>query len=180
VNFYDDVFNGAAAIGDHKLKVGGGSAIVVFGVLHGAGLSSDSQGTLHAEGGTNFGYSPASLEMGGNLVFGENSTNTIELGGAAVGSFDQLNVAGQVVLNGDLDVVFYDGYVPADGTVFTIVTGSEVVGQFDNVSFTRGVWDVDYSATSVTLTAIAVPEPATLGAIALGAAGLIRRRRRVA
>ncbi len=79
--------------------------------------------------------SPGSSE--GVLNTGDVSFNggalTVEIGGTATGSYDQVNVTGAVTLNADttLTLASVSGYVPAVGHVFTIVNndgGDAVTG----------------------------------------------------
>ncbi|MBC7377225.1 MAG: LEPR-XLL domain-containing protein, partial [Burkholderiaceae bacterium] len=58
----------------------------------------------------------------------------VELGGATPGNgtghYDQLTVTGQASLDGALKVTLIDGYVPADGAVFTFLNYGTVSGSF--------------------------------------------------
>ena len=110
---------------------------------------------------------------------GEQGALEIELGGTGAEEIDALNVTGRAAVDGRLEVCLVDGFVPSPGDTFHILAATSVTGTFDQVSspdLAPGMWwEIDYSATQVTLTA--VPEPATLSLLAVGALLLMQRRR---
>ena len=68
--------------------------------------------------------SPASVTLA-NPSFGEYNTLTMELGGTTQGSeYDHLNVTGTAALDGVLDVVLVDGFIPDFGDSFDILDGN--------------------------------------------------------
>ena len=153
---------------------GNGSTISPVMVLTGATVSP--------------GLSPGILGTG-NIDFADGSTFLVELNGTTVGTqYDQLNVTGTVDLGApatgpNLSVVL--GYSPAAGDMFTIINNDgldPVVGTFaQGTVFIAGgtPFTINYAGgdgNDVTLTA--VPEPAAAGVLALGALGLLARRRR--
>ncbi|MEZ6073897.1 MAG: multicopper oxidase domain-containing protein [Pirellulales bacterium] len=84
----------------------------------------------------------------------------IELGGTDNGNppapeFDQLQVTGNAVLAGTLDVELVDGFEPAFGDTFDILTATSVAGRFDVTKLpdvAEGLgWNVDYQPDRVTL-----------------------------
>ena len=79
------------------------------------------------------------LELGGDYTQLAASTLQIELGGTSNSDpmdaeFDQLLVAGDVQLDGTLEVSFVDGFEPNVGDTFDIIVGSSVSGSFDTVN----------------------------------------------
>jgi hypothetical protein len=81
----------------------------------------------------------------------------IQLGGTTVGAqYSQLAVANGASLSGTLNVKLINGFVPAIGDIFTIITGSAVTGTFTTVhglSINSGEhFEIGYGTTSVTLT----------------------------
>ena len=76
------------------------------------------------------GFSPAEVTLG-SIEFAETSTLVIELGGTTAGSeYDLLNASGSVELDGVLDVVLIDGFVPELGDTFQVMTFPSVSGDF--------------------------------------------------
>lgn len=118
--------------------------------------------------------------VAGSAAFAAGGTLQIDGVGSAAG--DKLTVNGLLDLSAALDALAISGSV--DGTSsYTLATYGELAGTFDVVTFNGGALPGGYSLTYTSTTGpgsvvLAVPEPATLGAVALGAITLIRRRRR--
>ena len=71
------------------------------------------------------GNSVGTLTVEGNFQQSATGTLNIELGGTAVGQYDRLNVIGGLdgaVLDGILDVSLVNGFVPAVGNTFDVIT----------------------------------------------------------
>jgi len=93
------------------------------------------------------------LELGGNYSQSSFATLEIDLGGTQAGEFDQLQVEGNVALSGTLDVAMIDGFEPANGQTFEIITANNVTGTFDEVIAPDGMnVQVNYSNSTVSLT----------------------------
>ena len=77
---------------------------------------------------------PVAVTFGGNAYLA-NSTNTVmQLAGPVAGSeYDQINVTGQLVLAGDLNVELLDGFQPQAGESFQLFDG-QLSGAFNHVS----------------------------------------------
>ena len=94
------------------------------------------------------------LEVDGDLSNGEGSVIAFELAGTTPGSgHDRVNVDRFAFLSGELEVDLIPGYTPTVGDTYTLLTTQEgVTGQFESLDLPTGfLWQVDYSATSVTL-----------------------------
>lgn len=92
------------------------------------------------------------LELGGDYTQLDFATLEIELGGTSNADpdspqYDQLQVAGDVALDGTLDLSFVEGFVGSIGQTFDIVTGNSIAGAFDTIIAPQGM-DVSISYLS--------------------------------
>lgn len=88
----------------------------------------------------------------GNFSQASGGEYGVELGGGGGGlpqadQYDVLNITGTARLNGLLAVELINGFLPAVGNAFTVLTAGAVVGTFDTVTAfdTAGMFDVDVS-----------------------------------
>lgn len=186
VTFYDDVIqNGTMVIAD----VGGlTSNAVVFGSFSGSGGFTGG-GNLFAFGDLRPGNSPGSVLFDGSLFLGSGTQTLIELGGIAVGQFDQLRVTGDLGLAGNLSVSLIGGHQLSAGQTYLIgdILGQRT-GQFTGLG--EGAWLGNFAGQDLFLTYqagdgndlgffTAVPEVGSVwGLVSLGLAGLAYSRRR--
>jgi hypothetical protein len=102
---------------------GSGTRITFNHLVTGAG---DYGGTVTFLGDTNFGNSPAQIDVLGSVIFGPANTHLVEIGGLVPGSeFDQVIATGIFELSGPLEVGFIDlnnDYIPQAGDRFAIIT----------------------------------------------------------
>jgi hypothetical protein len=92
----------------------------------------------------------------------------VDLGGTQAGvNYDQLNVVGEVELEGNLDVSLADiggnPFAPALGNTFNVLTATHgITGQFDEVELPQLLgdidWRVDYLANSVRLVVLSAAD----------------------
>lgn len=169
----------------------------LFRVGSGAGLLAIDDGTLTGTGTIDaalesFGVIAPGAALGdlavtGAVDLGSDARLEIELGGASLGQFDRLLIGGSAALDGTLEVRLANGFAPAPGDTFTILTSSALSGFFANAPsdgsrFTladgNGSFEIDYTATSVVLLAY-VPEPTTAVLSLAGLVVLGMRRRAV-
>ncbi len=126
-SFFNDVVHNGAEIQTFE-----GSSTTFFGQLSGAG-DFTGPGSVVVRGGLRPGNSSSVVNFAGDLVVGLGASTEIELGGLEIGEFDQLNIAGNLTLDGTLNVVLVNGFALADHQQFLIANvGGTSSGQFSN------------------------------------------------
>ena len=126
--FLDDVINSG------EIRTSAGSFTTFFGAATGSGTYSGS-GTVNFEGDLKPGNSPAAISFGGNVGFGVEAELTMELGGLLAGSqFDQVTVAGNLDLDGVLQVALINGFAPVAGNSFDLLNWTSLSGTFASLS----------------------------------------------
>jgi hypothetical protein len=96
------------------------------------------------------------LTVADNYTQSRAATLVIQIGGAGAGQVSVLNVLGIASLNGFLDPVLVDGFVPEVGQSFTFMNYTSFTGFFpriENLVFDHGRkrWSVTYNPTSAVL-----------------------------
>jgi T5SS/PEP-CTERM-associated repeat protein len=183
--FYDDVVMSA---GNLNVNVSQNSNAVFFGSYNGG---SNGPGTVHTFGDLRPGNSAASVSFGGDLIMGASTFTEIELGGLSSGMFDQLLVAGDLHLNGLLDVQLIDGFTLGFNQTFDVgvVNGSlfgqfsnfnngDLVGNFGGVDLFIGYHSGGAGGNGFSLFT-AIPEPSSAILLMLGTVAYSLRRRRM-
>lgn len=130
--FYDDISqNGTLLV----RRVGLTNSTAVFlGAFTGSGGSTGG-GDMFFEGDLRPGNSPASVTFDNNIGFGDGATTLIELGGTTLGSqYDHVNVMGDLVLDGDLNLALIGGFTPSIGDSFNILDWGSLSGTFDAIN----------------------------------------------
>jgi hypothetical protein len=118
------------------------------GTLKGSGVIA---GSLVVNGGViSPGNSPGTLAITSNFTQTVSGALRLELAGPAAGQFDQLKVGGTAQLGGTLDLELVDGFIPALGARFPLLSCGNLTGTFDNVHMTAGL-SLAYSTTNVIL-----------------------------
>jgi len=131
-------------------------------------------GTLHLGVGS-------TLSVAGAFA-NESATLELVIGGRdAATEFGTLSATGAATLTGSFSAALANGFTPRLGDSFRVLSAGAVIGQFSTANLpTLGGglrFQLDYSATGITLTV--VPEPAAgFVALSLAAAAIERRRRR--
>lgn len=189
LNFYDDVTIASGANSVQASAAGGFvSAAVFFGSYNGGIVGG---GTGFIEGDHRPGNSPGLVSFGGDVFYGGLSTLHIEIGGLIHGSqYDRVLVAGDVTLQGALDVQHIGGFTPGFGQSFLILdklsagpitgffTGLPEGGQLLVDGFEYTITYQGGNGNDIVLSA--VPEPGTwalLGFSLMGGSGWWWRRR---
>jgi hypothetical protein len=121
-------------------------------------------GTVVSSGSFTAGDSPTGAGKLSASTYTQNSSGSfnVQIGGLTVGKqYSQLAVANGASLNGTLNVMLINNFVPAIGNTFTILTGSAVSGTFATVnglSINSGEhFTIKYNPTNVTLTVVSGP-----------------------
>jgi fibronectin-binding autotransporter adhesin len=96
------------------------------------------------------------LTVSGTYTQSATGVLDVAIGGNTVGTqYSQLAVSHGVSLKGTLNIKLINGFVPAIGTTFTILTGGAVTGQFAKVNGSSinssEHFEINYMATGVTL-----------------------------
>jgi hypothetical protein len=158
VTFWDDVTNGTSSSDPTLFKVSSGSVATFFGTYSGNGISGP--GSVFYEADVSPGFSPASVNYGGNVTLDSTARLDIQLGGTSVGSqYDKLNVAGQLSLGGTLAISLINSFHPVTGNTFDILDWSSLAGIFSDVNLPtlggRVVWDTSHLYSNGSLAVVA-------------------------
>jgi Tol biopolymer transport system component len=155
----------AAFINAGSLDVRSGVLSIRCTLWHQAGAVIQGAGTLELGSVASFagdvrpGTSPGLLTIAGDMPQAESSTLHIELGGPAVGTqYDRLTVTGTATLGGALTVSLINGFTPAAGQEFTVLTSGARSSAFEAVSLPALppplVWTTSASEVDFTLSVV--------------------------
>lgn len=173
---------GATTLANGTITATGGFNLM-GGSLNGNGSIN---GNLVSNGAISPGASPGLLAVSGNLQQMLDGSLNIQIGGSQRGlaqnGYDALDITGDLTFDnaasGTLNISLIDGFVPAFGQSFQIVTFASRDGIFaalNGLQINAALhFEVIYAATDITL--LVVPAPATLGLS--GVLGLLAIRRR--
>ncbi|MDQ6625159.1 MAG: hypothetical protein M3Y69_03315, partial [Verrucomicrobiota bacterium] len=142
--------NGGNLSSNTDIVLDGGSVI-------GTGVIS---GNIRNNGGAIApGHSPGKITINGSYAQGANGSLNIEIGGNAPGTgYDQLVVNGAAALGGTLNITTINGYRPAVGDVFTIISPQSFTGSFAQINATGLSVQANYAAGAITVTVTSVPD----------------------
>jgi hypothetical protein len=126
--FFEDFDNDGA-----YFYVDEGSRVIVFGAYT-AGAGNQGPGDVYAYGDLRPGASPGVAVFGGDLYLGPLAELEIELCGLTRGDeYDVVAVAESLALNGTLDIVLDEGFIPERGDSFDILDWGARQGNFREV-----------------------------------------------
>lgn len=138
------------------------------GDLTGAGTLT---GDLTNDGGNvapGTGTTPGTINVTGNYSQSGTSTpSTLSIDIAGASSYDVLAVAGTATIADNFVAALVNGYTPANGATFNVLTGNPLTGTFSSQTLptfasTHGSFTPSYSPTAFTLTAVVTPLQADL------------------
>jgi hypothetical protein len=162
------------------------TGVVHVGGLTGNGCAGGGMACLLGDVEPGVGVGP--MVFDGDVSFGPDAVTHVELGGLVPGrDHDQLQIAGALALSGRLEVTLVRPFELEVGQYFEIIdVAGPVTGQFRGLAEGARVPFFDTLPLHVTYLGgdgndvglYAVSEPATAALLALGALGLLRRRRR--
>ncbi|XZE56469.1 PKD domain-containing protein [Planctomycetaceae bacterium SH139] len=134
--------------------------IELTGYIKGVGTLDNA----HVTGTYSPGFSPAVIHHG-SLSYGNSATTILEIGGVTPGSsgHDQTNHEGAAALAGTLQIELINGFEPALGQSFTLMTATEGFdGAFDHVEFpsapTGAGWHLVRTANALRLELVDLAE----------------------
>lgn len=139
-NLTSSTLAGAILVNQGTINVSGGTSTIIVDNFTNLGTLSVEDGTLQLPGNLNV------LEPSGTLAVGLDSPTDY-------GTFD---LPGNVALTGTLEVRLNNGYVPAAGSSFAVLTcGSTISGSFTNFNYVPPVviWRPVYSGNALNLVA---------------------------
>jgi hypothetical protein len=125
---------------------------------------------------------PSTLNITGNLTLTNSSVLNIGLSGTQSGQYDSIDVTGSAVLGGTLSLNLENGFTASVGDSFNFISaGGGITGAFTNagpIDVNGYVFDLANTSNGLGLQVAAVPEPAALALMVIGALGLLSRRRK--
>ena len=134
----------------------GGTALFSAGTLSGAGSiigNINNAGASVQPGGSG---ATGSITTDGDYTQGAGGSLDIEIRGASPGQFDVFAPGGNAALGGTLNESFLNGFNPAPGAQFVVLTAAQRSGNFATVN---GPLTARYFPQSVTLVAFVAPNP---------------------
>ncbi|WP_395735347.1 hypothetical protein [Prosthecobacter sp.] len=113
---------------------------------------------LTNDGVVTVGSSVASWSMAWDFVQSSAGRLNLDVGGLAAGTqFDQVAFTGSVTLGGTLNVTLINGFVPAHGSTFSVLTYPSHTGTFATFTAPGALFTRSYNAGDLTLTAANSP-----------------------
>jgi hypothetical protein len=139
---------------------------IVGGTLRGQGTIVTGSGPIPGQvenrsGTVSPGDEIGELEITGRFANGHDGTIAMQLGGDALGQYDQVLVDGPVALAGILSVSLVNSFAPSVDDSFVLLdlvgASGEIGGEFENLLLPSGYeWDVEYTDDQVVLTVLSV------------------------
>jgi YVTN family beta-propeller protein len=168
--------NGGTAEVDGTLTASGSLSVAGGGTLSGAGTivsNVNMAGITEAGDIPNPGILTIGINGVGSYAQGSAGAYDVVIGGLTAGKqYSQLNVPGSASLGGTLNVSLINGFTPAAGNQFVILTAGSLSNQFVTTNLPalppNLSWMVNYSATQVVLSVMSSNSNFTLTVTTLG------------
>jgi autotransporter-associated beta strand protein len=184
-----NTYTGNTHINGGVLQVDGSITSNTFVGRHGTLAGTGTvNGDVTNSGVVSPGDSPGSLTVN-SYTQTHSGTLLIDIAGGSSGQFSVLDVLGNANLNGILDPMLLNGFIPEIGESFTFMEYASLTGAFSriqNQTFDNGMehWVVTYQPTFAILTAVAGPaqvpdQASTLLLLTLSLLGLVTYQQRV-
>jgi autotransporter-associated beta strand protein len=183
-----NAYTGDTNVNRGVLQVDGSITSNTF-VNHGGTLSGTGtiNGNVMNNGKVSPGDSPGVLTVVQNYTQAQFATLMIQIAGTNTGDFSVLNVLGNASLNGYLDPVLLNGFVPTIGDSFTFLNYASLTGEFSRIKnqvFDNGMlqWSVIYEDNQAILTVgpNTIPDQgSTFLLLTLGLLGLVTYQRQL-
>jgi hypothetical protein len=129
------------------------------------GVAFNNAGTVIVDAGTLLLTAPgtntgtitiaagAILSISGNFTEAGSGSLTVDIGGTGTNQFGQITVSGTAALNGTLNLVLVNGFVPTSGQSFQIITWASESGAFSTINNPAGtMFTVSYNPLDLNLT----------------------------
>lgn len=138
-----NVAQGVLLLPDGLVRLRGGTLDTSAFSFQGGGQFDWTSGTLHVgtfngsltneSGVLAPGHSAGQTTIAGNYTQSPGAVLQIEIGGPlAVSQFDFVNVMGNALIGGELELTLINGFIPTAGQTFAILIADSVAGTFDN------------------------------------------------
>ncbi len=126
-----------------------------------------------------FSTGTLTIDVGAGNTLAMNSTTTTEIEIADLADFDILAIIGNADLAGTLSVTLLDGYRPAYGTTFDVITTTEAMTGLVGLGGPDGIWFSSAIIDGNTLRLTSqIPEPASALLLALAGLAMFRSGKR--
>ncbi|MDB6175336.1 MAG: hypothetical protein JWL59_4647 [Chthoniobacteraceae bacterium] len=92
---------------------------------------------------------PGTINISGNYIQTAGGKLAVDLGGTT--QYDRLNVGGNATLDGTLDIAFINGFVPAIGNSFDVITYTGHTGSFSSLTGASAGFSQNVQATKLSI-----------------------------
>lgn len=144
--------NGSVLLEDGGAVQAGSLSVVNGGLVGGTGTfttTGPGGGVVIGAGGTLApGNSPGTLNVNGNVTLAAGGRFLFEIGGTQAGQFDQLNVTGDIDLQGGtFELQLINGFVPSGSDSFDLITATGSTNISPGVAFVANGLGPDFEFT---------------------------------